>query len=235
MMKLIKKTTLITLIVCCTALIAKAQIGYDYSKYDAGVAIGFNKPYADVKAPTTTPTVHFNFTFNQTPFTNFVFEAQLGKLAGSDSLQAPKGREFKSSLTSFVFRGQLQFGEFLDYSNSPFFNGIKNFYVSAGIGYEFTHITMIQRFSNKGVVTGGENDSQEPFIPFRIGYEFKLFNKYQQPSVKFDLAYEFNQVFGDGLDGFASGQKNDAYGQFCIGVKFAIGGNVTSYRKQIVY
>lgn len=234
-MKLILKATLITLIVFCTVFIAKAQIGYDYSKYDAGVAIGFNKAYADVKSQTTTETVHLNFTFNQTPFTNFVFEAQLGRLAGADSLKMPKGREFKSTLTSFVFRGQVQFGEFLDYSRSPFMNALKNFYVSAGIGYESTHITFIQRFSNQGLVTGGELNTQEPFIPLRIGYEFKLFNKYQQPSVKFDLGYEYNQILGDGLDGFKSGLNNDAYAQYTIGIKFAIGGNVTSYRKPITY
>src|SRR6185312_13862652 len=129
---------------CFTILTAKAQLGYNFSKYDAGAAVGFDKAYGDVKVPASTQTVHFNFTYNQTPYTNFVFEIQLGRLSGADSTQAPKGLQFTSNLTAFIFRGQLQFGEFLDYSNSPFFNALKNFYVSAGIGYEATHITYIQ-------------------------------------------------------------------------------------------
>lgn len=235
MVNFIQKTTLVTLVVCCTVFIAKAQLGYNFSKYDAGAAVGFDKVYGDVRTSIGTQAVHLNFTYNQTPYTNFVFEIQLGRLAGADSSQAPKGLQFTSTLTAFVFRGQLQFGEFLDYSSSPFFNVLKNFYVSAGIGYEATHITSIQRFSNAGLFTGGVTSSQEPFIPFRIGYEFKLFNKYQEPSVKFDLGYEYNQILGDSLDGFTSGNNSDAYSQFTIGIKFAIGGNVTSYRKQIPY
>jgi hypothetical protein len=80
----------------------------------------------------------------------------------------------------------------------------------------------------------GDNNAQTPFLPVRIGYEFKLYNQYSQPSVKIDIGYQYNFMFGDNLDGYTSAGNNDAYAQFTIGVKFAIGG-VTSYRKQIHY
>src|ERR1700721_1929122 len=133
MIKLITKTTLLTLFVCCTSFMAKAQLGYNFSQYDIGTSVGFNTVFGDVLPQKTTQSINFNFTFNQTPYTNFVFEAQLGKLTGGDSTSA-SGRYFNNDFSAFTFRGQLKFGEFLDYSHSEFNNAIKNFYVSLGIG-----------------------------------------------------------------------------------------------------
>jgi hypothetical protein len=237
MVKLILKTLFVILFVCCTTFIAKAQLGYNFSQYDLGAAAGFNQVFGDAQTNTTTQSIHFNFTFNQTPYTNFVFEAQLGRLEGGDSLKTSTGRQFTNDFSAFIFRGQLQLGEFIDYSRSPLYNGLKNFYISAGIGYVVNHITNINRFSiqNPGFYTGGQNNSNEPFVPIRIGYEFKIFNTYQQPTVKVDLAYEYNLILGDGLDGFSSGSHHDVYTQFILGVKFAIGAGNISYRKQINY
>ncbi len=236
-MKLISKTTLIILILCCTTFIAKAQLGYNYSPYDIGFGIGLDKVYGDAETLTTTQAVHLNFSYNATPYVNFVFEAQLGKLRGGDSLKTKSGRYFNNDFSAFIFRGQLQMGEILDYSNSQFNNAIKNLYVSAGIGFVVNHITQINRYSilDPGYYTPGINNSKEPFIPLRIGYEFKLFNRYQQPSVKIDLAYGYNLVLSDNLDGFTAGAKNDVFTQFALGVKFALGSGDISYRKQITY
>jgi hypothetical protein len=242
-MKFISKKTFLTLSVCCIAFIAKGQSGYDFSRFDAGFSVGFNKVYGDELPQKTTPSINLNITYNQTPFTNFVFEAQIGRMAGGDSLVSP-GRQFTSNFYSYILRGQLQFGEFIDYSGSKIMNGIKNFYVSAGVAYVVTNIKSITRYSAQipGLYTDGQNFSREPFIPLRIGYEFKLFSKYQ-PIFKVDLGYGYNYVFGDNLDGYtngkyknhAYGKHNDGYSQFSIGVKFAVGDNDGSYRKQIHY
>ncbi len=236
MIKLIQKTTLLTLFVCCTVFAAKAQLGYNFAQYDIGTAVGFDKTYGDAETVTTTQSIHFNFTYNQTPFTNFVLEAQLGKLRGG-SVSTKSGRFFNNDFAAFIFRGQLQFGEFLDYSNSQFNNVLKNLYVSAGVGFVNNHITQVNRYSQKvpGFYTPGDDRSQEPFIPFRVGYEFKLYNTYGVPSVKIDLGYGYNYIFGDGLDGFKAGSHNDIYSQYTLGVKFAIGSALISYRKQITY
>jgi hypothetical protein len=237
MIKLIYKTTILTLLVCCTALMAKAQIGYDYSQYDAGVAAGFNQVYGNAQTQPISESVHFNFTFNYTPFTNFVFEAQFGKLTGGDSIKTITGRYFNNNFSAYIFRGQLQLGEILDYSHSQFENAVKNLYLSVGAGYVINDITKINRNSIQvpGLVSGGQNSSNELFVPLRLGYEFKIFNTYQQPSVKVDLGYQYNYVFGDGLDGFNTPKHDEAYTQIFIGVKFAVGGSVVSYRKQIHY
>jgi hypothetical protein len=237
MIKLISKTLLITIAICFTSLIARAQLGYDYSEWEIGASLGLNSVMGNAETQTTTPTVHLNLTFNYTPYVNYVFEVQMGRLAGGDSLTTASGRQFTADLTAFVFRGQLQLGEILDYSNNPFNNAVKNLYVSAGVGYAVSHITSINRYSikNPGEYTPGVLNSQEPFLPLRIGYEFKVFNKYQQPAFMIDLAYAYNYTVNDNLDGFVVGNHHDAYTQLCIGFKFAFGGDIISYRKQIHY
>jgi len=238
MIKPITKTALLTLFICFTTLAVRAQLGYNFAKYDIGASVGFNTVHGDAQTQTSTPSVNLNFTINQTPYTNFVLEAQLGRFAGGDSLNTTTGRQFKSDFSAFIFRGQLQAGEFLDYSSNRVFNALKNLYISAGLGYIVNRITDISRDSHKnpGFFTGGQDNSQEIFIPIRIGYEFKLFNQYQQPSVKFDLGYGYNYVLGDGVDGFAAtANHHDIYTQYTIGVKFALGTSDISYRKQIQY
>jgi hypothetical protein len=236
MIKMLSKIMLLTLFACCLSFIAKAQIGYDYSLYDIGVSAGFNTVSGDVLHTKTKPSVNFNFTYNPTPFTNIVFEAQLGRFAGGDSTKAP-GEQFTSSFSAYILRGQFQLGEFVDYSSSPFLNGVKNLYVSAGVGYLVNHISAISRTPSQypDVYFPGKDNIMAPFVPLRIGYEFKIFNRYQQPSFKVDLGYEYNYVFNDNVDGYALGKSKDIYTQFSIGVKFAIGGNILSYKKQIQY
>src|ERR1700744_303497 len=236
MIKLTAKTIPLILFICCTSFLAKAQLGYNYSLYDVGTAVGFDKVYGDAETLTTQDSIHFHFTYNQTPYVNYVFETQLGRLRGG-AVTTKSGRYFNNDFSAYIFRGQLQLGEILDYLKSQLNNALKNLYFSAGIGFVFNHITDVNRYSLKvpGFYTGGEDRSKEPFIPIRIGYEFKLFNRFDVPSAKIDIGYGYNFILGDGLDGFTAGSHNDSYAQYTLGVKFAIGAASTSYRKQITY
>jgi len=235
MVKLIAKITLI-ISLCTTSFLAKAQIGYDYAQYDVGTAVGLNTAVmADVNTLKIAPSIHFNFNYNQSPYVNYVLELQVGRLEGGDSVKSSSGRQFENHFTAFLFRAQLQAGEFIDYSTSPFMNVMKNWYVSTGIGYIANHIVAKSLDKRNPAYAVGDNNAQVPFIPARIGYEFKIYNDYNQPSVKIDIGYQYNFVFSDNLDGYSTLASNkDAYAQLTIGVKFAIGG-VTSYRKQIHY
>src|ERR1700753_1044614 len=149
MIKLISKPLIITLIVCCTSLVARAQLGFDYSSWEGGAGAGLPTVSGNAETTTMRPMVNINLTFNSTPYVNFVFEAQLGRIAGGDSLNTASGREFSGDLSSFVFRGQLQLREIMDYSKSPFKNALKTLYISAGAGYAVSHITNINRYSIK--------------------------------------------------------------------------------------
>jgi len=230
------KKTILLIIVCLAGITAKAQLGYDYAQYDFGVSVGVNKVYGDAQTFTNTPSVHLNFNYNVSPYLNYVFEVQAGQLKGGDSLTTTTGRQFVNNFTSVMLRGQVQAGELIDYSEGHLANVLKNLYLSTGIGFVVNHLTEANRNSIliPGYYTPGDNNSNEILIPARIGYEFKVFNKYNEPSFKIDIGYQYNFILGDDLDGYTVGTKNDAYSQFTIGVKFALGG-VTSYRKLISY
>lgn len=219
-------------------LTAKAQLGYEYAQYDLGFGgAGSRVVGGDVETITVAPTAHFNFNYNVSPFINYVIEAQGGTLKGGSPLSTSK-RYFENQFTAVMFRAQIQAGELFDYSQNRIKNGLKNFYLSAGIGFVVNKLKVDDALrvpDEYGFYSPGRNHSNQVLIPTRIGYEFKVFNKYNQPSFKVDIGYQLNYVLGDALDGFETGRsKNDIYDQVSIGVKFAIGG-ITSYRKSISY
>jgi hypothetical protein len=236
MIKLLTKTVFVTFLLTAITIVSKAQIGYDYAQYDIGLGGSINQVYGDAETVKSTPAAHVNFTFNQTPFVNYIFEIQNGTLEGGNALTTISGRYFKNNFTALVFRGQLQAGEIIDYSDGGIMGGLKNFYISAGLGYILNDIkeSNINRASNTipPYYTPGLNKSNELYIPARIGYEFKFFNQYSQPSFKLDLGYQFNVDLTDNMDGFTAGKNKDNLIQYSITLKFALGG-VTSYRKSI--
>ncbi|MBD1366784.1 hypothetical protein IDJ77_23435 [Mucilaginibacter sp. ZT4R22] len=237
MIKLLLKTTFFVLLLTSVASISKAQIGYDYAQYDFGLGGNINGVYGDAETVTKTGSASISFTYNHTPFVNYVVEVQAGILKGGD-IHSKSGRYFKNNYTAFVFKGQLQAGELIDYSRSGAANVLKNLYISAGLGYLMNDIRdgNINRVSEitPGFVTTGLDKSNELFLPIRLGYEFKIFNQYNEPSFKVDIGAQYNMDFNDNMDGFDAGKSKDKLIQYSIGLKFAIGG-VTSYRKQIHY
>ncbi|MDB5109867.1 MAG: hypothetical protein JWR67_981 [Mucilaginibacter sp.] len=236
-MNYLLKISFLIVSICVITIGAKAQIGYNFSQYDVGIAAGINRVYGDAETFTNTPSAHFNFNYNATPFVNYVFEIQTGQLKGGNSLTTVSGRQFVNNFTSVMLRGQVQAGEIIDYSQSHIANAFKNLYLSTGIGFVVNHLTKVNRNSIllPGFYTPGMNNSNEILIPARIGYEFKVFNEYNESNFKIDIGYQYNFILGDGLDGYTVGNKNDGYSQFTLGIKFAIGSAITSYRKQIFY
>lgn len=224
------------LVALFAAFTAQAQVGNDFAQYDLGIGGSINRVYGDAQTATYTKAAHASFNYNVTPFTNYVIELQYGELKGGDSLTTTSGRQFTNNFTAVMFRVQMQAGEVIDYSESKMGNALKNLYLSTGIGYVVNNMKDINRSSSllPGFYTGGDSNASQLVIPARIGYEFKVFNDFNQPSFKVDIGYQYNFVMGDNLDGFTAGNKKDSYAQYCIGIKFAIGG-ITSYRKKISF
>jgi len=232
MIKFLSKPTFLTLLVCCLTLFAKAQIGYNYAKVDLGIGFTSNQVFGDVAKKTTTQSFGGSLTYHISPFFNIVSETQFGSLAGGNQYSDPNGRQFKGNFFSTQLREQLQVGELIDYSDNNFYNAIKNFYSSVGVGVLVNHVTSITRPIGSEL---GTNNTNIVFIPFKVGYEFKIFNDYDQPYIKIDLGVQLNAMLSDNLDGYAYGATNDFLIQETLGIKFAIGAGNTSYRKQVSY
>jgi len=229
------KSFIVTTVICLFALTSKAQLGYMYSPVDLGVAGTVNTVYGDSKIQQNKFSGDVSLSYNQTPFVNYVFDFQAGNLSGGNIKKNIYGSQFSNNYTAYTGRAQLQLGEITDYSQSAIANAFKNLYLSTGVGFIVNDASAVHYVVSQGnPYASTQSNSTEAFIPIRIGYEFKLFNAYNEPTIKFDLAYQTNYVLGDEIDALKLGNSNDIFTQFSLGVKFAIG-TPTSYRKQISY
>jgi len=235
MKKFVSKITFITILVF-SAITAKAQLGYEFSKVDLGAAVGFNQVFGAAPTSPFTESLNLNLSLNPSPFVNVVLEGQFGTFEGG-SLNTFARRKFAENFNAYTVRFQLQAGEFIDYETDAVANALKNFYIASGIGVEFSQVTSINRIDTYGSNNSspGPNNTSDVFIPFRVGYEFKIFNKYGEPATKIDISGNYNLVLNNDLDGYiAKYSSTDVYTQITVGVKFAIGNHV-SYKKQIQY
>jgi hypothetical protein len=225
------KKLIFTLLICVSAAVAKAQVGYNYAQYDFGLSGGINTTKTDFKASIQSYAAHVHFTYNATPFVNYIAEVETGGTNGYDLTAIIPGSalNFTNNYSSVSFRAQLQMGEIMDYSQSQFKNAFKNLYISGGVGVIYTDLTVFDT-GVSSVETKGSN----VFIPLKVGYEFKFFNSYSEPKVKFDIGYQYNMILSDNFDGISVGTSKDYFTQIVVGIKFAIGG-VTSYRKSVNY
>ena len=223
------KKTIYTIIVCMLAISAKAQIGYNYSQYDFGVGVANTKLFSDFAKAKGRYAFNASFSYNKTPFVNFIAELQVGSMATDTLSLLGSPINFTNDFSSLGFRAQIQAGELMDYSHSAFKNALKNFYISAGIGVIYNDF----KYYDTGVIYQ-EDKNSNVFIPVKAGYEFKIFNSYNEPNTKVDIGYQLNYLMTDNFDTIRYGKYNDAFGQWVLSLKFAIGGS-TSYRKQINY
>lgn len=223
------KRLILTLLVCVAALGVKAQVGYNYDQYDFGFSAASNKGQTDFKDSKPKYAAMVNFTYNATPFVNFIAEVQVGNVAARHLKLLPDADyRFTNKYSIVSFRAQLQMGELIDYSGSQFKNFFKNIYVSGGVGVVYTNLDVYtEDESSEG------NKGSSALIPLKAGYEFKLFNSYNEPKVKLDIGYQYNYILSDNFDGFSAG-STDVLTQIVVGLKIGIGGT-TSYRKSISY
>jgi hypothetical protein len=255
----LKKFILLLLSSSFLVFTAEAQLGYNYNQYGLGFGVGYNAPKTDVPYAVHGPAVNISASYNLTPYTRFSVEYEFGKLeAGYNKYYAdaiknltatdaatlavipkvyqatvdPYRRAYVNTYQSIVLHGDVQFGEFIDYSNGGLISGlIKNIYVGTGVGTVYNHAKPDTITSYK-ITTYGNNI----LVPVRAGYQFKFYNAYDEPSITAEIGYQMNYVFGFGLDGYTDSRLTtrnfERYGGWHIGLKFNFG-DITSYRKAI--
>lgn len=131
----------------------------------------------------------------------------------------------------------VQLGEVFDFSDDSWMTYLKNIYIGSGIGMVFNNISdnHARLSPDSSYYIGGYDRSQNIVIPARIGYQYKIFNSYDEPSILLELGYQRNFILGYGLDGFADpvvAHQLETYSGFHFGVKFNFG-SVVSYRKPL--
>ena len=226
------------------SLSVSAQIGYNYDQFSFGAGISSVKIHGDLHKAYSQAAYNFNINYHYTPFVTFSTEAQFGRLqsANVDTTKGYYGEYSSNKYTAVIFHADVQLGEFINYNDdfssipilTKILNGAKNIYVGTGVGVIFNNMESINRVdvADPNLVFTGLDKSNEIIIPVRIGYEYKIYNAYDEPQIRLDLGYQANFSMGDNMDGFKSGHYSDWYSQLTFGIKIGIGG-VTSYRKPI--
>jgi hypothetical protein len=239
------KKLILFFIFLSSAIIGKAQIGYNYKEFGIGLDICYERGYTNLSRQDYHVGQSVSFIYNYSPYIPITAELQFGTLSGGGLTPNldKYGRMYTNHFEGLILHGDFQLGEVLDYSESYFNSYLKGLYFGSGAGVIFNSNT-VQRTNiypwngSTDYVFPGSNSSVNFTIPLRFGYEFKIFNEYEEPFMAIDIGYIHNLVFGEGLDGYddPSGKfKNNAtnqYTQIVVGVKFNFG-NVTSYTKVI--
>ncbi|RYY25505.1 MAG: hypothetical protein EOP41_05160 [Sphingobacteriaceae bacterium] len=238
-----KKITLL-IAFALTSFTVSAQIGYNYDQFSLGLGISSVKIHGDLNTTYAKAVPSVNLNYHVTPFITFSTEAQFGRLesANADTAGIYYGQQSSNKFTSVMFHGDVQLGEFINYNDdfsaipilTKILNGAKNIYVGTGVGVIFNKMDFINRtdFKDPNFAYAGLDKSTELIIPVRIGYEYKIYNAYDEPQIRLNLGYQANFSTGDNMDGIKSGLYGDWFSQVTFGIKIGIGG-VTSYRKPI--
>lgn len=228
-------TLLLILIVSNVKLLA--QNGFEYHQFSIGTGIGTTTAFGNTGTKVSKYAYNANVNYNVSPFLEASLEVQTGTLAGGLPTDF-YARSFENGYMAIIFHVDIQAGEIFDYSHSDVLNGLKNFYVGTGIGVLNNNITYIQT----AVPPGTSNLTVYPYlptstnilVPLRTGYEFKIYNGYDQPQYRIDLGFSFYTALGKGLDGYTSLSSVKFYNYFNIGFKIGLG-STTTYRKPVPY
>jgi hypothetical protein len=232
----VKRNILLVFLVL-SAITLKAQTNYNYMPYAFGVSASSVRAYTNVAAQHDNIAETFDFTYYYSPFVPLSADVQIGNLSGGSIVTDPYKRQYANSYQALILHEDLQLGEIIDYSRSDFLNFIKNVYGGTGVGAIKNNLT-VQRTSinDPSYVFPGSDNSINIVLPFRVGYEYKIFNFWGEPSIRIFAEYEHNFVFGEGLDGYndpSNRFKNNytnQYRQITLGIKIDFGDG-TAYTK----
>ena len=239
------KRYLLIIVALAAAITAKAQAGYNYHEYGVGADVFIERGYTNVKTQFEHPGFDLKFMYNYSPYLPIEIEIQKGTLSGGGLTQNLDfyGRKYTNNYIAVVAHADLQLGSAIDYSDNIILGVLKNFYFGTGVGI-ISNSNTVQRTNviasngSLSYVFPGSNSAIDLMVPLRVGYEFKIFDAFDEPSFAVDIGYTHNFALGEGLDGYNDPEskfKNNAvdqYRQIYIGFKYFFG-NVTSYNKLI--
>lgn len=240
------KKLILPFIFLAATLSLKAQDSYNYSKYGVGVFASYNFPFADLKIANRGKTYNITGYYNLTPYVPLGAEIQFGDLSGGSTVSDVFKRQYDNHYKVFILHGDFALGELIDYEGSFFLRLVKDLYVGTGVGVINNNMAFIQRTNlipddlhPVGTYNfPGKNSSFNLLVPLRFGYEFKIYNDYDEPFIGINIGYVHNVTWGEGLDGYTdppTAFKNnspDQYRQIVVGIKVNFGG-VVPYSKQI--
>ena len=228
-----------------TSVIVKAQGDYNYSPFAVGFGASTIRGYTNVAKQNNTLAGELNFTYNYSPYLPITLAVEDGRLWGGSRVTDPSAREYENNYIALYLRVDLQLGQIIDYDGSSFNEAIKNIYFGGGVGFvddnvqnQRTNLIPNDQYPVGTYTFPGTDKSINLAVPLRMGYEFKVYNEYDEPFIRIDLEYQHNIVFGEGLDGYDDPPSNfknqhpDQYRDISIVFKYDFG-TIRSFTKRI--
>ncbi|MES2376794.1 MAG: hypothetical protein V4553_09460 [Bacteroidota bacterium] len=224
---------------------ANAQDSYNFSQLGIGFFGSYNFPYADLKQANQGKTFNITGYYNLTPYVPLGLEVQFGNISGGSIVTDASRRQYENHYMAVIVHCDFSLGEVIDYDGNFFLKFAKDLYIGTGFGMINNKMAFIQRTNllDQGYPVGtytfpGQDASANLIVPIRFGYEFKIYNAYDEPFIGLNIGYIHNMTWGEGLDGYTdpgSGFKNNAqdqYRQIVVGIKINFG-TAVPYTKQI--
>lgn len=193
--------------------------------------------------------------FYITPFTSAGVEYNIVQLRGGPDQHK---REFISDFSSIEIRGNVAAGQFFDFSYSPILHTLRTINVSLGVGiisgknnvlpynslldgrllYPKHGINNQFPSSRQHIKDIGKSKFENVFaIPATIGYNFNIYNGYDEVFLQFGVNYKLVYTFSDDIDGYNDnfGSKklnkvNDFYTTLGVSLKCMFGPRRMFYR-----
>lgn len=214
------------------AIISKAQAdytAYNFTRYAIGTGASYIRGYTNLNQQDNHFAKNINFTYYYTGYIPLTAEIQSGTLSGGNLITDPSNRFYINHYIALIFHGDFQLGQLID-MDGFFPNLAKNFYAGTGFGFISNNNTL-QRYSISDPTYRfpGQNQSINLMMPIRFGYEYKFYNRFDEPVIRINIGYEHNIVFGEGLDGYDDpptnfkNNNNNQYRQISIGIKYDFG------------
>lgn len=232
---MLKRLGLILMLMLCQSYLF-AQTTF-FQPFSLGAGYGITVAKAGEQTLTSSNAVELNLAYQFTPFYSITLEGQIGQLTGGDALHDTYSKQFVNNYNAVILHADLQLGELINYDQSPFLNVVKDFYFGTGLGILSNKISSIQtvsRDTNYKATFTYLPSSTNIIVPIRLGYEFKIFNGYNEPQYRFDINYTFNTAFSAGLDGYSNPYSSSIKYYNYISVSFKFGfGHVKQYRKAV--
>jgi len=228
-----------------SSIIVKAQGDYNFMPMGIGGGAGLVRGYTNVAKQNNTFAGNLNFTYYVSPYLPITLELQKGTLSGGSTETDQYKRQYSNSYTALYVHGDLQLGQVIDYYYSGINEILKNVYFGSGVGFvddnvtnQRTNLVATPQYPVGTYTFPGTDHSINIAIPIRAGYEFKIYNEYDEPYLRIDIQYTHTVVFGEGLDGYndppshLKNQNPDQYREIGFTVKYDFG-RIRAFTKRI--
>jgi len=200
----------------------------NFYKLSVGAGAGGTYSFTDVKKGKFGYAGVANADFYFTPFISGGLEIQQGLIKGGDRFKDPHQREFTNSFLAIALNAKFRAGEFTDFYYSDFLNYTKGFYLGTGLGVIKNNMNQIVRYKGSYEFPG-DDKSTNVVLPINIGIDFYFPDGWGDIRYIFNINYQTNFAFGEGLDGYndppTKFQNNapDMYNFLSIGFKYTFG------------